>query len=73
LEAAGVYAGPPQALRVASPPRRPRDRAEGSAIQAVMRRVGNLFGWKIAAAREAGLLRRGNAEISCLSDLIGVI
>src|ERR1700709_745947 len=33
---------------------RPRDRAEGYAIQAAMQRYGNPFGWKIAATSEAG-------------------
>jgi 2-keto-4-pentenoate hydratase len=33
---------------------RPRDRAEGYAIQAAMQACGNLFGWKIAATSEAG-------------------
>src|SRR4051812_6689167 len=34
--------------------RRPRDRAEGYAIQAAMQSYGRLFGWKIAATSEAG-------------------
>jgi 2-keto-4-pentenoate hydratase len=33
---------------------RPRDRAEGYAIQAAMQSYGSLFGWKIAATSEAG-------------------
>ena len=33
---------------------RPRDRAEGYAIQAAMQGYGSLFGWKIAATSEAG-------------------
>jgi 2-keto-4-pentenoate hydratase len=33
---------------------RPRDRAEGYAIQAAMERYGSPFGWKIAATSEAG-------------------
>jgi 2-keto-4-pentenoate hydratase len=35
---------------------RPRDRAEGYAIQAAIEHgsAGNLFGWKIAATSEAG-------------------
>ena len=33
---------------------RPRDRAEGYAIQAAMQRYGSPFGWKIAATSEAG-------------------
>jgi 2-keto-4-pentenoate hydratase len=33
---------------------RPRDRAEGYAIQAAVERYGSLFGWKIAATSEAG-------------------
>ena len=34
---------------------RPRDRAEGYAIQAAIESTGrNLFGWKIAATSEAG-------------------
>lgn len=36
------------------PLQRPRDRAEGYAIQAAMERYGSLFGWKIAATSEAG-------------------
>lgn len=36
------------------PPLRPRDRAEGYAIQAAMQAYGSLFGWKIAATSEAG-------------------
>lgn len=36
------------------PPQRPRNRAEGYAIQAAMQRYGSLFGWKIAATSEAG-------------------
>ena len=36
------------------PSQRPRDRAEGYAIQAAMQAYGNLFGWKIAATSEAG-------------------
>jgi 2-keto-4-pentenoate hydratase len=38
------------------PPQRPRDRAEGYAIQAEIERVSGakLFGWKIAATSEAG-------------------
>jgi 2-keto-4-pentenoate hydratase len=36
------------------PSQRPRDRAEGYAIQAVMERYGSPFGWKIAATSEAG-------------------
>jgi 2-keto-4-pentenoate hydratase len=36
------------------PSQRPRDRAEGYAIQAAMERYGSLFGWKIAATSEAG-------------------
>jgi 2-keto-4-pentenoate hydratase len=36
------------------PPLRPRNRAEGYAIQAAMQSYGNLFGWKIAATSEAG-------------------
>src|SRR4051812_12954021 len=34
--------------------RRPRNRAEGYAIQAAMQSYGHLFGWKIAATSEAG-------------------
>jgi 2-keto-4-pentenoate hydratase len=43
-------------LRDLEPPLRPRDRAEGYAIQAAMERVaaGGVFGWKIAAASAAG-------------------
>jgi 2-keto-4-pentenoate hydratase len=33
---------------------RPRDRAEGYAIQTAMQSYGSLFGWKIAATSEAG-------------------
>ncbi|MEA2836998.1 MAG: hypothetical protein QOD89_1548 [Bradyrhizobium sp.] len=33
---------------------RPRDRAEGYAIQAAMQAYGSLFGWKIAATSQAG-------------------
>jgi 2-keto-4-pentenoate hydratase len=33
---------------------RPRDRAEGYAIQAAMQGYGTMFGWKIAATSEAG-------------------
>jgi 2-keto-4-pentenoate hydratase len=33
---------------------RPRDRAEGYAIQAAMESYGTMFGWKIAATSEAG-------------------
>src|SRR5882757_9296852 len=33
---------------------RPRDRAEGYAIQAAMQGYGSLFGWKIAATSEGG-------------------
>jgi 2-keto-4-pentenoate hydratase len=33
---------------------RPRDQAEGYAIQAAMQGYGNLFGWKIAATSDAG-------------------
>jgi 2-keto-4-pentenoate hydratase len=33
---------------------RPRDRAEGYAVQAATQRYGSLFGWKIAATSEAG-------------------
>jgi 2-keto-4-pentenoate hydratase len=33
---------------------RPRDRAEGYAVQAAMQAYGSLFGWKIAATSEAG-------------------
>ena len=33
---------------------RPRDRAEGYAIQAEMQGYGSLFGWKIAATSQAG-------------------
>jgi 2-keto-4-pentenoate hydratase len=33
---------------------RPRDRAEGYAVQVAMERYGNPFGWKIAATSEAG-------------------
>src|ERR1700712_5814450 len=33
---------------------RPRDRAEGYAIQAAMQSYGTMFGWKIAATSEAG-------------------
>jgi 2-keto-4-pentenoate hydratase len=36
------------------PPLRPRDRAEGYAIQAAMESYGAMFGWKIAATSEAG-------------------
>ena len=36
------------------PSQRPRDRAEGYAIQAAMQRYGTPFGWKIAATSEAG-------------------
>ncbi|MDX6584574.1 MAG: 2-keto-4-pentenoate hydratase [Solirubrobacterales bacterium] len=36
------------------PSQRPRDRAEGYAIQAAMQRYGSPFGWKIAATSEAG-------------------
>jgi 2-keto-4-pentenoate hydratase len=36
------------------PSQRPRDRAEGYAVQAAMERYGSLFGWKIAATSEAG-------------------
>ena len=36
------------------PSQRPRDRAEGYAIQAAMQGYGSLFGWKIAATSEAG-------------------
>src|SRR3954471_22349822 len=36
------------------PSQRPRDRAEGYAIQAAMQSYGSLFGWKIAATSEAG-------------------
>jgi 2-keto-4-pentenoate hydratase len=36
------------------PSQRPRDRAEGYAIQAAMQAYGSLFGWKIAATSEAG-------------------
>ena len=36
------------------PAQRPRNRAEGYAIQAAMERRGSLFGWKIAATSEAG-------------------
>jgi 2-keto-4-pentenoate hydratase len=36
------------------PLQRPRDRAEGYAIQAAMESYGSLFGWKIAATSEAG-------------------
>jgi 2-keto-4-pentenoate hydratase len=35
-------------------PQRPRDRADGYAIQAAMQAYGRLFGWKIAATSEAG-------------------
>ena len=37
-----------------APPQRPRDRADGYAIQAAMRGYGSLFGWKIAATSDAG-------------------
>jgi 2-keto-4-pentenoate hydratase/DNA-binding MarR family transcriptional regulator len=36
------------------PSQRPRDRAEGYAIQAAMQAYGSPFGWKIAATSEAG-------------------
>src|SRR3954469_25525462 len=36
------------------PSQRPRDRAEGYAIQAAMQGYGSPFGWKIAATSEAG-------------------
>ena len=36
------------------PSQRPRDRAEGYAIQAAMQSFGSPFGWKIAATSEAG-------------------
>src|ERR1043166_3461636 len=41
-------------LRELAPAQRPRDRAEGYAIQAAMQRYGTPFGWKIAATSEAG-------------------
>ncbi|MEA2900049.1 MAG: 2-keto-4-pentenoate hydratase [Bradyrhizobium sp.] len=37
-----------------APSQRPRDRAEGYAIQAAMQAYGSPFGWKIAATSEAG-------------------
>jgi 2-keto-4-pentenoate hydratase len=36
------------------PALRPRDRAEGYAVQAAMESYGTMFGWKIAATSEAG-------------------
>jgi 2-keto-4-pentenoate hydratase len=36
------------------PRQRPRDRAEGYAVQAAMESYGAMFGWKIAATSEAG-------------------
>jgi 2-keto-4-pentenoate hydratase len=41
-------------IRDLEPTLRPRDRAEGYAIQAAMERYGTMFGWKIAATSEAG-------------------
>jgi 2-keto-4-pentenoate hydratase len=41
-------------LAVLDPSQRPRDRAEGYAIQAAMQSFGSLFSWKIAATSEAG-------------------
>ncbi|HEV7877624.1 hydratase [Bradyrhizobium sp.] len=41
-------------IRDLSPSQRPRDRADGYAIQAAMQGYGSLFGWKIAATSEAG-------------------
>jgi 2-keto-4-pentenoate hydratase len=41
-------------IRDLAPPQRPRDRADGYAVQAAMQRYGSLFGWKIAATSEAG-------------------
>jgi 2-keto-4-pentenoate hydratase len=41
-------------IRDLDAPLRPRDRAEGYAIQAAMESYGTMFGWKIAATSEAG-------------------
>ena len=46
--------GRPAPSLAISTAQRPRDRAEGYAIQAAMQRYGNPFGWKIAATSEAG-------------------
>ena len=41
-------------VRDLAPSQRPRDRADGYAIQAAMQAYGSVFGWKIAATSEAG-------------------